>query len=866
MILTDIYHEKIEMNLAKTYQPENFEPTIYAMWEAGDAFSPRGEGEPYSIVMPPPNANGNLHIGHALTVNLQDILVRYYRMQGRRAVYVPGADHAGFETWVVFEKELNKQGKSRLEFSREELYQKVWNFVAEKRGDMELQLRSLGASCSWNDLVFTLDAKVIETVYSTFKKLWDEDLIYRGKRMVNYSTKYQTSYADIEVDYKEVDGILYDVAYPLSDDMGEIVVATTRPETILGDVAVAVHPEDERYKKHIGKRVMIPIVDREVPIIADEFVDMNFGTGVVKITPAHDVNDFEVGERHELEPIQVIDYDGKMINCLDSLNGLTTEEARKKVLAILDSLELRRGEKKIKHVVGFDYKSGLPIEPMIKEQWFLRVRPLAERAKQAINSNQIKFHPASKKQVIIRYLDNLRDWNLSRQIAWGIPIPAFQNVDDPSDWVFDTRVNQERIELNGKTYQREEDTFDTWFSSGQWPYIVTDYLSKGKLAEFYPTSLMETGFDLIDRWVARMIMLGLYSTNQVPFKEVYMHGMVLDEHGQKMSKSKGNVINPIEIIGKYGSDALRLGIIANRSAGQNQAFALSNVIAGRNFCNKLWNIARYIFALLPEDFQPIEPDKIPLQSEADHWIVDRLDRTIKQIDQHISKHRFSEAGELVYQTIWNDVADWYLEASKKQTNHQLLAYVLNTILKMAHPFAPFITEAIWQSANWHGNSLLILERYPKTKAIEFSTEHVANFEEIKRIVEETRFLLKELPNNRKYDLVHQRNELVTNNEPIIKHLTGVNDVRSVSKPSGIRISNTGHQVWLEVDAKTLYDHQANLEVRLLEARSRATNLQARLDNPNYVNKAPKHLVDETKAELAKTLNQIKRLEEQVETK
>ncbi|MGI6612214.1 MAG: valine--tRNA ligase [Candidatus Nanosyncoccaceae bacterium] len=854
------------MDLAKTYQPENFEPTIYAMWEAGNAFSPRGEGKPYSIVMPPPNANGNLHIGHALTVNLQDILVRYYRMQGRRTVYIPGADHAGFETWVVFEKELNKQGKTRLEFSREELYQKVWNFVAEKRGDMELQLRSLGASCSWDDLVFTLDAKVIETVYSTFKKLWDEDLIYRGKRMVNYSTKYQTSYADIEVNHKEVEGVLYNIAYQLSDDMGEIVVATTRPETILGDVAVAVNPKDERYSKFIGKHAFVPIVDREVPIIADNYVDMKYGTGVVKITPAHDANDFEVGKRHKLEPIQVIDYDGKMINSPSSLNGLTTEEARKKTLAILESLELRRGEKKIKHVVGFDYKSGWPIEPMIKEQWFLRVRPLAERAKQAIMSNQIRFYPANKKQVIIRYLDNLRDWNLSRQIAWGIPIPAFQNVDDPDDWIFDTRVNQERIEIDGQTYQREEDTFDTWFSSGQWPYVVTDYLNKGKLAEFYPTDLMETGFDLIDRWVARMIMLGLYSTNQVPFREVYMHGMVLDEHGQKMSKSKGNVINPIEIIGKYGSDALRLGIIANRSAGQNQAFALSNVIAGRNFCNKLWNIARYVFALLPEDFKPIESKKIPLQSEADHWIIDRLDRAIKQINQHISKYRFSEAGEVVYQTIWNDVADWYLEVSKKQTNHQLLAYVLDTILKIAHPFAPFITEAIWQSANWHSNELLILQRYPEPKTVSFSTEHSANFEEIRRIVEETRFLLKELPSKRKYDLVHQRNDLMINNEPIIKHLTGINDVRSVSNPSGIRISNTGHQVWLEVDAKTLYEHQANLEVRLLEARSRATNLQARLDNPNYTKKAPKHLVIETKTELATTLNLIKRLEEQVETK
>ncbi|HMM62015.1 MAG TPA: valine--tRNA ligase, partial [Candidatus Saccharibacteria bacterium] len=548
------------MELAKTYDPNTYEPNIYAIWEKSGAFDPTGLGEPYSVVMPPPNANGNLHIGHALTVGLEDILARFYRMKGRDVAYIPGADHAGFETWVVYEKELDKLGKNRFEFSREQLYSQVWDFVDKQRGNMELQLRALGVSASWKDLVFTLDKKVIDTVYGTFKKLWDDKLIYRGERIVNYSTKYQTSYSDIEVIHKTEKGTLWQIAYPTFDRIGEIVIATTRPETLFGDTAVAVHPDDERYKDLIGTRVLLPLTDREIPIIADEHVDPNFGTGAVKVTPAHDPNDFEIGERHDLERIQVIDFDGRMINVPQQFVGLEIDEARKRTLAALQAEELIRGEKTIEHSVGYDYKSGLPIQPLIKDQWFIRIKPLAEMAKKALENDEISFTPSSRKRVLIQYLDNLRDWNISRQIPWGIPIPAFQNVNDPDDWVFDDRVDEKTIEVEGKTYRREEDTFDTWFSSGQWPFITTDFLTDGKLSRFYPNSVMETGVDLLDRWVARTIMLGIYVTKQVPFRHVYLHGMVLDEKGQKMSKSKGNVINPMETIAEYGSDALRLGI------------------------------------------------------------------------------------------------------------------------------------------------------------------------------------------------------------------------------------------------------------------------------------------------------------------
>ena len=850
------------MELTKTYEPDNFEPNIYAMWETSEAFLPSGQGEPYAIIMPPPNANGNLHIGHALTVALQDILVRYYRMNGRDTIYIPGADHAGFETWVVYERELNKQGKTRQDYSRDELYKGVWDFVQEQRGNMELQLRAIGASCSWQNLVFTLDKKVIKGVYQTFKRLWDDGLVYRGERIVNYSTKYQTSYADIEVDYKEVEGKLYKIAYPLLDKAGELIIATTRPETMFGDVAVAVNPNDERYKDLIGMSVLLPIVKREIPVIADDYVDMNFGTGVLKITPAHDPNDFEIGQRHQLEIKQVIGFDGKMQNVPRAFEGLTPDEARQKVVDVLRADDVLRGEEKIKHVVGFDYKSGLPIEPMVKDQWFLKVRPLAERAKQAILNDEIKFYPESRKRVLIQYLDKLRDWNLSRQIAWGIPIPAFVNQNNPDDWIFDSRVDQPTIEVNGQTYLREEDTFDTWFSSGQWPFLTTDYLEKGTLARFYPNSVMETGVDLLDRWVARMIMLGLYMTDQVPFKEVYMHGMVLDEHSQKMSKSKGNVVNPMDVINEYGSDALRIGVISNRSAGQNQAFSKAKVIAGRNFCNKLWNIARYIRQSLPEGFKLLPYNEIQPLSSADHWILECLSQGLKKLNRYLADYRLAEAVELVYQMVWHDLADWYLEASKKQPNQQLLVYVLEAYLKLVHPFAPFVTETIWQSLDWR-DGLIMRETYPDGAAIAFDPKKAAEFKEIITIVDEVRYLNAELPGNKNYDLLYENDELIEANAEIIAHLGQMKQVTKTEQPRGMRVAVSSHKCWLDVDSETLYQHQANLEMRLLEQRGLAAKLAERLDNPKYLEKAPQHLVVETKLQLKEIAKVIKRLEREL---
>lgn len=837
------FQELTEMKLTKSYTPSEFEPAIYALWETSNAFEPTGEGKPFSVIMPPPNANGNLHMGHALTVALEDIMTRYQRMQGRDTIYIPGADHAGFETWVVYEKELAKEGKSRFDHNRDELYSKVWDFVANQRGNMELQLRALGASVSWKDLVFTLDEKVIKTVYQTFHRMMDEGLIYRGERIVNYSTAYQTSYADIEVNYKTETGTLWNIAYPLVEEVGEIVVATTRPETMFGDTAIAVHPDDLRYKNLIGKHVDLPLTNRQIPIIADEYVDRAFGTGAVKITPAHDPNDFEVGKRHDLKRIQVIDFDGKMINVPDNLLGQTPEVARKRTLGALQAQDLLRGESPITHSVGYDYKSGLPIQPLVKDQWFLKVRPLAEAAKQAILDGKITFTPAGKKKIIIQYLDNLKDWNLSRQIPWGIPIPAFQNIEDPSDWIFDDRVNEKTIVVNGTTYQREEDTFDTWFSSGQWPFITTNALSDDPLARFYPTTVMETGVDIIDRWVARMIMLGLYVTSEVPFRHVYLHGMVLDENGIKMSKSKNNVINPMEIINSHGSDALRLGVIASRSAGQNQALSMGKVVAGRNFANKLWNIARFIDGQLGEGYSPSLP--VPA-TPADHWIVRQLNQANQTIKLHLDNYRFAEASDVMYHTVWNDVADWYVEASKTSPNTDMLVWVLETSLKIAHPFAPFVTEAIWQGLDWQ-NDLLISSKWPEQ--LGFSEISAAEFDRLKLFVTETRLAISNLPESQKYQILFASSALLEDHADLIKRMTRTGAVIKSGSPEGLKLTHSGQEAWLDISKKTLKEYKMNLEKRLSDINAQIVGLKARLDNPSYSQKAPSHLVEETKNSL-----------------
>jgi len=623
------------MKLPKVYEPGQYESDIYELWQQGGAFSPSAHGDPYSIVMPPPNANANLHIGYELTAAIEDTLARYHRLRGRSVLFLPGADHAGFETQSVYEKHLAKAGKSRFDFSREELYHDIWDFVAQNRGNFVSQMRRMGIGCDWSRFTFTLDDKIVARAYATFKKMWDEGLIYRGERLVNFCTFHGTAFADIEVVFKEQKGHLWHIRYPLVDGSGEVVVATTRPETMFGDVAVAVHPDDKRYKDLVGKSVRLPLTHREIPILADDFVDQKFGTGAVKVTPAHDPNDFEVGQRHDLPNLTVIDHEGKLIEVPDAYRGLTVEDGRKKVVEDLKEQGFLVETKEHVNSVGHCYKCDTVIQPLLREQWFVNMEPLAKPAIKALKDKKIAFYPDAKRQQSIRYLEGLRDWNISRQIAWGIPIPAFQNVDDPDDWIYDERVDQEFIDVEGKTYHRDPDVFDTWFSSSSWPYATLDYPDSDDFKRYYPLSVMETGGEILYPWVCRMIMLGLYVTGDIPFRDVYIHGYVMAEDGSKMSKSVGNVVDPLPVIEEYGSDALRMGILAGRVPAVNRGYDNRKVEDARNFCNKLWNIARYIEDIIGDDSsrEPAHPT-----SAADHWVLDKLQRTLSDLESDFENY------------------------------------------------------------------------------------------------------------------------------------------------------------------------------------------------------------------------------------
>lgn len=831
------------MKLPKVYEPGQYEADIYALWEKSQAFAPAKEGESFSVVVPPPNANGNLHIGHALTLALQDISVRYHRLRGDRALLLPGADHAGFETQVVYEKQLAKEGKSRFDFSREELYSQIWDFVGQNRTNFEEQFRRLGAGVDWSRYTFTLDEKVVKRAYATFKQMWDEGLIYRGERLVNFCTFHETAFADIEVVYKEEQSHLWHLRYPLTDGNGEIVVATTRPETMLGDTAVAVNPHDARYKQFIGKTVKLPLTHREIPIITDDFVDEKFGTGAVKITPAHDPNDFDAGRRHDLPMITVIDDTGKMVNVPDPYHGLDVTAARNAVVADLDKGGFLVKTEDYTHNVGHCYKCGTVIQPLLREQWFIDMQPLAKRAIETLKAGKIAFYPESKRDQLVTYLEGLRDWNISRQIAWGIPIPAFQNVDEPDDWIYDERVDQEIIEVDGKTYHRDPDVFDTWFSSSSWPYATLDYPDSDDFKDFYPLSLMETGGEILYPWVSRMIMLGLYVTGKIPFKAVYIHGYVLAEDGAKMSKSLGNVINPLEVIDEYGSDALRMGIVASRVPAVNRGYDHRKVEDARNFANKLWNIARYIEDKVGDQYHDRASKP---QSTADHWLLTKLQQSMDKVAADLDAYRFAEAYDSLYHFVWDDFADWYIEASKISPNVPLLAYTLETILLLMHPFAPFVTETIWQTLGWE-ETLLATSAWPKIKA--GNKQESEAFEQIRTIVSEIRYITKALQ-VRDVNLGYAGESFLDTNGDLIKQLSRINGVVEIpGGGKGIRLTEVSYNCWLDIDPATARKYAGDLAAKRDTVETSIGQLKARLSNSSYIENAPKHIVAQTKQQL-----------------
>ena len=880
----------IPMKFTSSYKPQSFEADIYQGWESSGAFDPKTlksenpsnpekiapdvldsslslKNRPYySIVMPPPNANGNLHIGHGLTIALEDSLIRYHRLLGNSTWYIPGADHAGFETWVVYERALESVGRTRFEYSRDELYAQVWNFVQEQRGNMELQLRALGASCAWNDLTFTLDENVVSRVYKTFEKMWNDGYIYRGEKLVNYCPKHQTAFADIEVEHIDEPGFLYNLKYEVIDkEKGKtafVVVSTTRPETLFGDQAVAVNPDDPRYKDLIGKFVKLPLTDRKIPIIADEHADPEYGTGAVKITPAHDFDDFEVGKRHNLENLRVISDDGHMLPvCGERYSDLTTEECRALVLKDLEEQGILLSSHEISHSVAHCYKCGTVIEPTLKEQWFIDTEKLAKTAISALSSNAIIFHPASKQKVLINYLKGLKDWNISRQIPWGIPIPMFKkigttssatgkaNLSSAPEWVFDTRVNLKQIEIGGILYERDEDTFDTWFSSSHWPIVCTDW-SEENGSPFYPLNVMETGADILFAWVSRMIMMGLYVTSEVPFKEVYLHGLVLDNKGKKMSKSKGNVINPMDLVTKYGSDAFRLGILRGRSAGMAQAFSEESVISGRNLCNKLWNIARLIQSWVDEgEDSNSSSNTLSTLNMGEDWICRELNSLKSLVEKDFSSYRFAEAVEEIYSTIWDKYADWFLESQKTFKNLPLLKRTLEDILIISHPFMPFVTETIWQTLTWT-NGMLINQKWPE--ALEFDPISAEQFERLKTSVQEIRRVMSALrsskaPLSSNPPLLYGDDSLIADNAELVKNLTKCPSISPTSgEPRGIRLALSGREIYLDVTKEITDSYRETLEDRILSVGRELNALEARMRNPNYVDKAPAHLVEETR--------------------
>ncbi len=859
------------MKFASSYEPGDFEADIYAAWENSGVFRPAPyvEGEKaYSIVMPPPNANGNLHIGHGLTMAIEDSLVRYHRLRGESTWYFPGADHAGFETWVVYERNLEVTGHTRFEYSRDDLYAKVWNFVQEQRGNMEKQVRALGTSCSWDDMTFTLDEQVVRRVYKTFEQMWQDGMIYRGEKLVNYCPKHQTAFADIEVEHEDEKGKLWDIAYPFADGTGEVVVSTTRPETLFGDTAVAVNPSDSRYDGMIGAMLRLPLTDREIPLVADEHADPEYGTGAVKITPAHDYDDFEVGIRHDLPRIRVIDDSGLMTGCGEEYDGMTTAECRKLVLRNLKEMGLLRGEREIVHAVAHCYKCGTVIEPTLKEQWFVDVKRLADAAIREINADKIKFFPASKKKVLVNYLKGLKDWNISRQIPWGIAIPMFKLAEPGAtlpdgtpapDWVFDERTQLTEIERGGARYVRDEDTFDTWFSSSHWPIVCTDWEAQNTgahdLNPYYPLNVMETGADILFAWVARMIMMGVYVTGEVPFREVYLHGLVLDEHGQKMSKSKGNVINPIELVSKYGSDAFRLGILRGRSAGMNQAFSEQSVVSGRNLCNKLWNVSRFIQQLVDENENGDET--VHTFNAGEDWICREIDEARKLLEKQMKEYRFSEAVETLYGLLWDEYADWFVESQKIYKNVPLLKRTLEAVLVLMHPFAPFVTEAIWQNLSWT-EGMIITASWPER--LKYDPISAEEFEKIMEVVTEVRSTLTAIPGGKKWPMLYGDDSLVDDNQVLIQYLTRVPLVTSCEdQPRGIRVALANREVYLDVPEDVVAKYASALEERILAVGRELDGLNARMMNPRYVDKAPAALVEETRRAIEEKTALIERL-------
>ena len=857
------------MALDKTYNPADYEADIYTRWEQSGAFKKQASQSnqpPFVVVLPPPNANADLHLGYALDSQLKDILARWARLQGRSVLLIPGADHAGFETWAVYEKYLASQGKTRFDYSDDELYQQVYDFVQDNMANMKNQIRRLGISCDWDSFVFSLDNQVVNRTYATFKQMWEEDLIYRGKRLVNYCIQHSTGFSDIEVTHQLKAGKLWFIKYPTIDNQSYLTIATTRPETMFGDVAVAVHPEDERYVNFHNQSLQLPLTGRTIPVICDERVKTDFGTGAVKITPGHDFLDFEIGQTANLEPLEIINQQGQIqAPAPVEFVGMSREEARKMAVAKLREQGLLVEEQDYEHQVGCCYKCGEVLEPLLVNQWFVRMQPLAQKAIEQLQQNKIKFHPQSKLPELITYLQQLKDWNISRQIVWGIRIPVFQNEANESDWIFNDQVQEDVFTINGQTYRRDPDVFDTWWSSGQWPFAAINQTE----TDLYPQALMETGVDILRPWVSRMILLGLYVTSQLPFETVYLHGMVVDEKGVKMSKSKGNVVNPMNVIEEYGTDALRVALCGQIAPAQPQRFTTGKVIAGRNFCNKLWNIGRFIQNAKQTDTTDKAEDFI-----ANHWIWQRLNQTKEEVDRHLTNYQFTLTWQKIYDFVWHDLADWYLEVCKVQFHRDFVQQLMLHVLQLVHPFAPFVSEAIYSELYPEKDSSLMNNVWNIDYQVNFAIDQdavqcfaeiqvaISNFREIMpfeiRQKGQLLFLISGFSQWGEGEPQHSSISFFNQYKLLFKQLTQIPIKTHITKSTphlliyrtdklyqtdkGCRISFTADQILLQ-------QQRQKLQIDLQKKEDMHSRLKQRFSNPAYEHKAPRELVLATNRQL-----------------
>ena len=877
------------MEINKTYNPNDIEDKWYQYWTKNGFFTPKKDPnkKPYTILIPPPNVTGILHMGHVLNNTIQDVMIRYKRMNGIPTLWIPGTDHAGIATQNMVEKELAKQGKSRYDVGREELIKMIWEWKEAKGGRILEQLKKLGASCDWSRLHFTMDEQLSKAVKEVFVKLYEDDLIYKGKYIINWCPRCHTALANDEVDHVDENGKLWHIRYPFANKEGYITIATTRPETMLGDVAVAVNPKDERYADLIGEELTLPLTSRIIPIIADDYVDLEFGSGCVKITPAHDPNDFEIGKRHNLENLVVIDDYGKMNeNSGKDFAGLDRYEAREKIIKLLEEKGLLDHIENHNHAVGHCYRCNTVIEPYLSNQWFVKMKPMAEKAIQVVNNKEISFQPERWTKVYLHWMNNIRDWCISRQIWWGHRIPAYY-CDDCGEMVVSKEQPEKCQKCGSKNFHQDEDVLDTWFSSWLWPFSTLGWPEKTEDLEYYlPTNMIVTAPGIIYLWVARMIMSTLKFTNKIPFDTVYLHGMVLDENGVKMSKSLGNSPDPIHIIEEFGADALRFGMIFNTPKGQDSYYSNSLIESGRNFANKIWNAFRFIMM----NVEKIDglPEKNSLKMElSDKWIYSRLNSTIESVRKSYDNLRLNDAAQGIMDFVWKDFCSWYLELSKERiynnddiegqlTAKYVLLDILQQSMRLLHPLMPFISEEIWQTIRNYfpmPENALIIAKFPEFSESKVDLEIDHNMGTIQNIISAIRNLRKQVNISpaKNVDVllnINSENEklLLDEYSNYIKKLAKVENISAeinLVKPKGsIAAVASNIEVFLPLgDLIDIEQEKAKLNKQIVKLEKELNGIKRKLENEKFLKNAPEKILEKEKMKFNEVNDKLAKIKE-----